>query len=58
MYKRQTKAHTNAVTSQMVGTIRSWSDADGLTAAMRDPEAQNSRTAYLERLRRGKPDRS
>jgi enoyl-CoA hydratase/carnithine racemase len=53
-----TKAHTNAVTSQMVGTIRSWSDADGLAAAMRDPEARDSRAAYLERLRPGKPDRS
>ena len=53
-----TKAHTNAVTSQMVGTIRSWSDADGLGAAMRDPEARDSRAAYLERLRPGKPDRS
>ena len=52
-----TKAHTNAVTSQMVGTIRSWSDADGLAAAMRDPEARDSRAAYLERLRPGKPDR-
>jgi enoyl-CoA hydratase/carnithine racemase len=53
-----TKAHTNAVTSQMVGTIRSWSDADGLGAAMRDPEARDSRAAYLERLRPRRPDRS
>ena len=52
-----TKAHTNAVTSQMVGTIRSWSDADGLGAAMRDPEARDARAAYLERLRPGKPNR-
>lgn len=46
-----TKAHTNAVTSQMVGVARSWSDADGLSTAMRDREARDSRAAYLERLR-------
>ena len=45
-----TKRHVNAVTDQMVGTGRSWSDADGLTAALRDPEGRGSRAAYLERL--------
>jgi|TARA_B100000745_G_scaffold286578_1_gene222625 enoyl-CoA hydratase/carnithine racemase len=45
-----TKRHVNAVTDQMVGTGRSWSDADGLTAALRDPEGRASRAAYLERL--------
>jgi enoyl-CoA hydratase/carnithine racemase len=45
-----TKRHVNAVTDQMVGTGRSWSDADGLTAALRDPEGHASRAAYLERL--------
>ena len=28
-----TKRHVNAVTDQMVGTMRSWSDADGLVTA-------------------------
>lgn len=46
-----TKRHVNAVTDQMVGIGRSWSDADGLTAALRDPEGQSSRAAYVERLR-------
>ena len=32
-----TKAHTNAVTEAMVSTGRSWSDADGLLAGLRDP---------------------
>jgi len=45
-----TKRHVNAVTDQMVGTGRSWSDADGLTAALRDPEGKASRAAYMERL--------
>ena len=45
-----TKRHVNAVTDQMVGTGRSWSDADGLTAALRDPEGRASREAYLARL--------
>ncbi len=45
-----TKRHVNAVTDQMVGTGRSWSDADGLTAALRDPEGRASRSAYMERL--------
>jgi enoyl-CoA hydratase/carnithine racemase len=49
-----TKAHTNAVTSQMVGTSRSWSDADGLGLALRDPEARAAQAAYLERLRNRK----
>ncbi|RUA22665.1 MAG: enoyl-CoA hydratase/isomerase family protein [Actinobacteria bacterium] len=49
-----TKAHTNAVTSQMVGTGRSWSDADGLGLALRDPEARAAQAAYLERLRNRK----
>ncbi len=35
-----TKAHTNAVTESMVGTGRSWSDADGLLAGLRDPEGR------------------
>jgi enoyl-CoA hydratase/carnithine racemase len=46
-----TKAHTNAVTEAMVGTGRSWSDADGLLAGLRDPECRASRQRYLERVR-------
>ena len=45
-----TKRHVNAVTDQMVGTGRSWSDADGLSAALRDPEGRASRSAYMDRL--------
>jgi enoyl-CoA hydratase/carnithine racemase len=43
-----TKRHVNAVTSQMTGTMRSWSDADSLLAAMIDPECMESRKAYLK----------
>jgi enoyl-CoA hydratase/carnithine racemase len=46
-----TKTHTNAVTEAMVGTGRSWSDADGLLAGFSDPEAKASRQRYLERMR-------
>jgi enoyl-CoA hydratase/carnithine racemase len=49
-----TKAHTNAVTESMVGTVRSWSDADGLLAGLRDPEGRASAAAYLERVRSGR----
>ena len=45
-----TQRHVNAVTDQMVGTGRSWSDADGLAAALRDPEGRASRATYLERM--------
>jgi enoyl-CoA hydratase/carnithine racemase len=45
-----TKRHVNAVTDQMVGTGRSWSDADGLAAALRDPEGRDSRATYMGRL--------
>lgn len=46
-----TKRHTNAVTEQMVGAARSWSDADGLTAGLRDPEGQAASMRYVEKLR-------
>jgi enoyl-CoA hydratase/carnithine racemase len=46
-----TKAHTNAVTESMVGTGRSWADADGLLAGLRDPEGRASAQRYLERVR-------
>lgn len=47
-----TKVHTNAVTEGIVGTARSWSDADGLLAGLRDPECRESRQRYLQRVRR------
>jgi enoyl-CoA hydratase/carnithine racemase len=43
-----TKRHVNAVTAQMVGAMRSWSDADGLVAALSDPECAEARRAYLK----------
>ncbi len=49
-----TKAHTNAVTESMVGTGRSWSDADGLLAGLRDPEGRESGQRYLARVRGGR----
>jgi len=42
-----TKRHVNAVTSQMVGTMRSWADADGLVTALGDAECADARRAYL-----------
>jgi len=35
----------------MVSTGRSWSDADGLLAGLRDPEGRASARGYLERIR-------
>jgi enoyl-CoA hydratase/carnithine racemase len=46
-----TKRHVNAVTSQMVGTARSWSDADGLVVALGDPECAEARQRYLASAR-------
>ena len=42
-----TKRHVNAVTEQMVGTMRSWSDADGLVVALADAECGEARRDYL-----------
>jgi enoyl-CoA hydratase/carnithine racemase len=42
-----TKRHVNAVTDQMLGTMRSWSDADGLVTALGDPECAEARRDYL-----------
>lgn len=42
-----TKRHVNAVTSQMVGLARSWSDADSLLASMLDQECKAARDAYM-----------
>ncbi len=47
----ETKAHVNAVTESMVGTGRSWADADGLYAGLRDDEGRASAQAYMARLR-------
>jgi enoyl-CoA hydratase/carnithine racemase len=43
-----TKRHVNAVTDQMVGTMRSWSDVDALLTASRDAECIAARQAYLQ----------
>ncbi|MGH0032793.1 MAG: enoyl-CoA hydratase/isomerase family protein [Myxococcota bacterium] len=48
-----TKRHVNAVTEQMVGTMRSWSDADGLVTALHDAECGEARRAYLKSRARG-----
>jgi enoyl-CoA hydratase/carnithine racemase len=42
-----TKRHVNAVTEQMVGTMRSWADADGLVTAFGDAECGEARRQYL-----------
>ncbi|MDG2049942.1 MAG: enoyl-CoA hydratase/isomerase family protein [Myxococcota bacterium] len=46
---QSTKQHVNAVTEQMVGTMRSWGDADGLVTAFGDEECKQARRDYLER---------
>lgn len=43
-----TKRHTNAVTANMVGISRSWSDADSLIAGLVDPECAQAREAYIK----------
>lgn len=48
-----TKRHVNAVTNQMVGTMRSWADADGLVTAIGDAECDAARRAYLSARRDG-----
>jgi len=48
-----TKRHVNAVTEQMVGTMRSWSDADGLVTALGDAECAAARREYLRARSRG-----
>jgi enoyl-CoA hydratase/carnithine racemase len=46
-----TKRHVNAVTEGLSQAGRSWADADGLLAGMRDPEGRASAAAYLDRVR-------
>lgn len=53
-----TKAHTNAVTNQMVGTDRSWSDADGLLVGLRDKEGRESAQRYLANMKADKADKA
>lgn len=48
-----TKRHVNAVTAQMVGTSRSWSDADGLLTGLSDAECEMARQDYLRKRRGG-----
>ncbi|MEH6637537.1 MAG: enoyl-CoA hydratase/isomerase family protein [Halioglobus sp.] len=43
-----TKAHVNAVTSQMVGIMHAWSDADGLVGGLLDPECSAARAEYVK----------
>ena len=47
-----TKRHVNAVTDQMLGTMRSWADADGLVTAFADEECAAARRNYLKSRRR------
>jgi len=47
-----TKRHVNAVTDQMVGTMRSWADADGLVVGFGDEECGIARRKYLEGRKR------
>jgi enoyl-CoA hydratase/carnithine racemase len=42
-----TKRHVNAVTDQMVGTMRSWADADGFVTALGDADCAEARRQYL-----------
>jgi len=45
-----TKRHVDAVTAQMVGLGRAWSDADALVSALHDPESRAVAAAYLDRF--------
>lgn len=42
-----TKVHVNAVTAQMVGAARAWSDADSLIGGLLDEECQEARQNYI-----------
>lgn len=46
-----TKIATNAVTADMVGVSRAWSDTNSLQSALHDAEAMASREAYVEGVR-------
>ena len=47
-----TKRHVDAVTAAMVGIDRTWSDADALLTALRDPDCRAAGARYLEELGR------
>ena len=49
-----TKRHVDAVSAQMVGTMRSWADADGLVTAFADEECAAARRDYLASRRRAR----
>jgi enoyl-CoA hydratase/carnithine racemase len=49
---RATKRHVDAVTAAMVGIGRSWSDADALLTALRDPDCRAAGARYLDALGR------
>ena len=40
----------------MVGTARSWADADGLEVAMADPESQEAQSEYLAKIKKKSSD--
>ena len=42
-----TKAQVNAVTEEMIGTMRSISDTDTLVVATHDPESRAAGAAYI-----------
>lgn len=46
-----TKTATNAVTADMVGVNRAWSDTNSLQSALHDAEAKASREAYVQGVR-------
>ncbi len=50
-----TKRHANAAADEVAGVGHSWSDADGLLAALRDPESRASADRYLARMKSGDP---
>jgi len=52
---RATKRHVNAVAAGMSQSDRSWADADGLLAALGDPEARAAAAAYLQRMAGAEP---
>lgn len=47
---RATKRHVDAITSITVGRERTWSDADSLLTASRDPECQGALIRYVQNL--------
>jgi enoyl-CoA hydratase/carnithine racemase len=50
-----TKRHVNAVLGSAWGVAHAWADADGLVAALGDPESRDAGRAYLARVLRERP---